>query len=696
MESECHGILGEEDIEVRVQPAHRFELDLEAEYHSPELSHDDLAMSDVPVEDKTKKDGVTESVVTLEDEADNHGVAVPLEDTSKRDGLAESNILVGSTTMKGGMVELAFLVEDASNKDGIAVSNVLMEDKAKKVGLTESNSHMELSEHNLPVKDMAKKHGQIESNAAMELIGNNASSEDAAKKDELIENDVSSEDAAKKDGLIESNIRIEDASTKVGLTKSNGPRENTAKKVGLRKSNVPMENKCIEDGRFEFGLEFESEEKAYDFYNGYAGKVGFSVRKDWLNKSKNGIVQSRRYCCSKEGYRRKDPRDKCLKNPSKETRTGCLAHMIISLQPNGKYRVIQLEATHNHELVSADKAHLLKSQRKLAPAQVARVDEEDTFGMPPMDRHERLLIPVKMLKQVADVYTPAIFEMFKEEFIRSLDYVVNLFSEDGTVTDYKITGDGIPREHVRWTKDAKVGTVKDGHTCALQVDLKFDLLWRYKNLCHKIASIATRAAETEESFTFAAFYLDKMLHGVEGTLRRTYRNVASFCESEYAENLCIENVDSSSENVESLLNQIICQKDSTRLDDADGEASGRFETNSAESSSRSKQSLNLPPVPSTVFNNPCSPQAYYPIRAPRTLLTRGSYGFEENPLLGLTSISHDQGGGDHHMFLCTYQPDFSFMHQPSHNPAMNQLPDSSTNQHVFPSCIQFPQDLARE
>ncbi|KAK6936413.1 FAR1 DNA binding domain [Dillenia turbinata] len=105
------------------------------------------------------------------------------------------------------------------------------------------------------------------------------------------------------------------------------------------------------------GMEFESDEHAYNFYNKYAGLVGFSVRKDWVNRSKvHGKVVSRKFTCSKEGYRRKDKRDAIVKRHRKETRTGCMAHLIITRQPNGKYHVTHFEPNHNHD--NLDPAHL--------------------------------------------------------------------------------------------------------------------------------------------------------------------------------------------------------------------------------------------------------------------------------------------------------------------------------------------------
>ncbi|XP_027156651.1 uncharacterized protein LOC113757708 [Coffea eugenioides] len=48
-------------------------------------------------------------------------------------------------------------------------------------------------------------------------------------------------------------------------------------------------------------MEFQSEDEAYNFYNRYGLVVGFSVRKDYLNKDKDGVVTLRRYTCCKEG-----------------------------------------------------------------------------------------------------------------------------------------------------------------------------------------------------------------------------------------------------------------------------------------------------------------------------------------------------------------------------------------------------------
>ncbi|XWS30442.1 hypothetical protein CRYUN_Cryun24cG0118200 [Craigia yunnanensis] len=126
------------------------------------------------------------------------------------------------------------------------------------------------------------------------------------------------------------------------------------------------------DGVPKLGMGFESEDHAYEFYNTYAGRVGFSVRKDYVNRSKiDGSVASRRFTCFREGFRQKDKRDLNIKRPRKETRIGCLAQLVISRQSDGKYRVTHFAEKHNHDLVAACRVRMLRSQKRLAAAQIA-------------------------------------------------------------------------------------------------------------------------------------------------------------------------------------------------------------------------------------------------------------------------------------------------------------------------------------
>ncbi|KAJ1391554.1 FAR1 DNA-binding domain [Sesbania bispinosa] len=140
---------------------------------------------------------------------------------------------------------------------------------------------------------------------------------------------------------------------------------------------------CRLDGVPKLGMGFDSEEHAYEFYNTYAGRVGFSVRKDYVNRSKvDGAVASRRFTCFREGFRQKDKRDMNVKRPRKETRIGCLAQLVISRQPDGRYHVTHFEEKHNHELVAACRAHMLRSQKRLAATEVENNLEDGPNMLP--------------------------------------------------------------------------------------------------------------------------------------------------------------------------------------------------------------------------------------------------------------------------------------------------------------------------
>nr|POE57694.1 protein far1-related sequence 5 [Quercus suber] len=129
------------------------------------------------------------------------------------------------------------------------------------------------------------------------------------------------------------------------------------------------------------GMEFESEDDAYKCYSRYAVLEGFSIRKDFVNKSRvNGAVVSRRYTCYRQGYRPTKYNSNVRKS-RQETRTGCLAHMTIARQPNGKFRVTHFETKHNHEFVTPSTAHKLPSQKRLKFAQAVEADSTSHSGM---------------------------------------------------------------------------------------------------------------------------------------------------------------------------------------------------------------------------------------------------------------------------------------------------------------------------
>ncbi|XP_059663622.1 protein FAR1-RELATED SEQUENCE 5-like [Cornus florida] len=130
-------------------------------------------------------------------------------------------------------------------------------------------------------------------------------------------------------------------------------------------------------------MKFETEEEAYDFYNSYAGRVGFSIRKEYFNKrKKTGKLSSRLLTCCKEGFRGDDIRDSNTKTPRAETRTGCLNRMLIQVSKyTHKFEVTKFVESHNHPLMIDECMHMLPSQRRISRVQAIDLELASDSGI---------------------------------------------------------------------------------------------------------------------------------------------------------------------------------------------------------------------------------------------------------------------------------------------------------------------------
>ncbi|PIA57245.1 hypothetical protein AQUCO_00600169v1 [Aquilegia coerulea] len=137
------------------------------------------------------------------------------------------------------------------------------------------------------------------------------------------------------------------------------------------------------------GMEFESHHKAFLFYNAYARVLGFIVRKDKTRKSNiDGSLLFRRFCCSREGYRRTNNEND--NNESKQvrgcgvvkvrprilpvTRVGCNAKMEVKRNSDGKWLVQKFIEEHNHEFDRLGDLNLLRSEKQTHSTQ-GQVDD---------------------------------------------------------------------------------------------------------------------------------------------------------------------------------------------------------------------------------------------------------------------------------------------------------------------------------
>ncbi|KAL4321034.1 hypothetical protein AHAS_Ahas14G0070100 [Arachis hypogaea] len=134
------------------------------------------------------------------------------------------------------------------------------------------------------------------------------------------------------------------------------------------------------------GMEFDTYDDAYNYYNSYAKEIGFSIRvkSSWTrrnSKEKRGAV----LCCNCEGF-------KTLKEANshrKETRTGCLAMIRLRSVESNRWRVDEVKLEHNHsfdpERAQNSKSHKRTdggSKRKLEPTLDVEVRTIKLYRMP--------------------------------------------------------------------------------------------------------------------------------------------------------------------------------------------------------------------------------------------------------------------------------------------------------------------------
>ncbi|KAL1565026.1 protein FAR1-RELATED SEQUENCE 6-like isoform X1 [Salvia divinorum] len=106
------------------------------------------------------------------------------------------------------------------------------------------------------------------------------------------------------------------------------------------------------------GMEFESYDDVYFFYNCYAKQQGFGVRvsNTWYRKSKERYRG--KLSCSSAGFKKKTDANR----PRPETRTGCPAMIKFRLMDNKRWRIIETELEHNH-LTTPANANIYKSHK---------------------------------------------------------------------------------------------------------------------------------------------------------------------------------------------------------------------------------------------------------------------------------------------------------------------------------------------
>ncbi|OAY75528.1 Protein FAR1-RELATED SEQUENCE 5, partial [Ananas comosus] len=129
------------------------------------------------------------------------------------------------------------------------------------------------------------------------------------------------------------------------------------------------------------GMEFDSFEEARDFYNIYAFKAGFSIRKTSHYKAKkhDNMVTAHQYCCSKQGHSTRPSHENekttgsdVQGTPQKDyptRRTGCKARMRVRMVEPQKWIIVTFEKDHNHELITTPTKTFFRSHKTITTEQ---------------------------------------------------------------------------------------------------------------------------------------------------------------------------------------------------------------------------------------------------------------------------------------------------------------------------------------
>ncbi|OAY66354.1 Protein FAR1-RELATED SEQUENCE 5 [Ananas comosus] len=136
------------------------------------------------------------------------------------------------------------------------------------------------------------------------------------------------------------------------------------------------------DDELYVGLEFTCIEDGKKFYNDYAFKMGFSIRKQTHYKARkhDDAITSMTYCCSKAGRSKTASQDKSEHQKSQDShtpkkdcpnrRTNCKAHIVLKVDDRGKWVITVVANEHNHELIaSPSKTRFFRSHRNMTTEQ---------------------------------------------------------------------------------------------------------------------------------------------------------------------------------------------------------------------------------------------------------------------------------------------------------------------------------------
>lgn len=116
------------------------------------------------------------------------------------------------------------------------------------------------------------------------------------------------------------------------------------------------------------GKELDNLDTWETFYDFYSKLIGFKYRKNDVRRDFDGNIWSRRFTCSREGFRRKKwlQLENRKRGPTTETRCGCRANLRVNKnRTSNKWIAKEFVPAHNHDCASFKQMQFLRSNLRV-------------------------------------------------------------------------------------------------------------------------------------------------------------------------------------------------------------------------------------------------------------------------------------------------------------------------------------------
>lgn len=144
------------------------------------------------------------------------------------------------------------------------------------------------------------------------------------------------------------------------------------------------------------GMEFESVDDVFEYYENYGNKIGFQVKKRSSKKTEDDVVYWVAIACSREGKTRSKCKNSFKMRPI--CKTNCAAKINAILGTDEKWRLTSVILDHNHALCTPGKTRYFKKNRKISSFVKRKLEMNDRAGIRPTHSYNACAVEAGELK----------------------------------------------------------------------------------------------------------------------------------------------------------------------------------------------------------------------------------------------------------------------------------------------------------